>query len=222
MKIRHILIAAPLLMGGCGVGLWGLSEWVLRAEQQQVEQIAAADSEALAQGKALGYDAAVAGQNAATPAQWVAVADQWQSAIDVLDSIGYNSPSHAEARAKISEYRGNKFTALQQKTRAELAMGTDLERFLEWVKESDPTGAIVAGATVDPARPNIVEVTVTTGFLAQPIAVQREAAAGLQKGWAAAHSPLKPDDAFLWLRTSSGRRFGGSRAIGGTSIYVDE
>lgn len=212
------------LVAVSGLGLWGLLIWADRVEQQQAAAVVAANDNAaatLAQGKQLGYAAAVSGQSAISPGQWVAVADQWQAAVDVLESIPREAVSYAEAQAKATEYRENKIAALRRKSAAEQAMGTDAERFMDWVRSVDEQGLLVSSATVDPEHPETVEVTVTTAFLAQPVALQREGAAGLQAGWATIYSPTAPDDALLWLRTPSGRRFGGSRAIAGSMIYID-
>lgn len=216
MRFAKPLIITLLVL----FGLWGLNEW---SENYITNQAAAESAEDLARGKSMGYDAAVAAQDAVRPGQWHQVAEQWESAIDALENVPRESPSYLEAQAKADEYRENKIAALTQKSKAEQSQGTDIDRFLRLVADNDPNGVAVSGASVDPQHPEFVDVTVTTAFLAQPIAVQKEVAAGLQRAWAATYSPLEPDKAYLRLLTPSGNKFGGSRLlVGGTAIYIDE
>jgi len=184
-----------------------------------------AEVDYLQAGKDRGYNAAVMAQTANNEQTWDAVAERWAQAIAQLKLVPEGHPDEAEAKTKIEEYRVNLQVATTK--RDEVATPTtpvasDLEQFMAWVNEVDSSGAIVANAEVRDDDPDILEVTVTISFLAQNKEVQREAAVGLQRQWASINNPTKPDSAYLWLRTPSGKRFGGSRAIGGTVIYIDD
>lgn len=55
----------------------------------------------------LGYGAAKLTQSAYIPADWQYVMSRWQEAIVVLQSVPPQSAQHAQAQAKIQEYRSN-------------------------------------------------------------------------------------------------------------------
>jgi hypothetical protein len=55
----------------------------------------------------LAAEAAELTQTASTAQDWVLVANLWQDAIAILDSIPESDPNHAMAEAKAAEYRDN-------------------------------------------------------------------------------------------------------------------
>ncbi|MBW4484934.1 MAG: hypothetical protein KME14_20555 [Tildeniella torsiva UHER 1998/13D] len=231
MGVGRVVLVAPLVLGlnGC-LGLWALNAALPEVEDEPVvEAVAEAEPEPetdyLQAGKERAYNAAVMAQTASNVETWNLVAERWAQAIAQLKLVPMGHPDEAEARAKIEEYRVNLQVATTRRDALKPATApvmSELDQFIAWVREIDPNGTIVAGAKVRDDDPDILEVTVTVGFLAQNKEVQREGAAGLQRGWALVSNPTKPDSAYLWLRTPSGKRFGGSRAIGGTLIYIDD
>ena len=172
----------------------------------------------LEQGKTHGYTAAVAAQTAVTPGDWEKVADQWQRAMDQLDQVPREDPTYREAQAKHDEYFNNKLAALKNKSQGQI---TAIDRFNQWAKEADPSGAIVANAALDPEDAAILVVTVTPAFLSQNEAVKLEATRGIQQQWAKLSNPANPDRAHVWLKTATGTKIGGSRPMAATSVYVD-
>jgi hypothetical protein len=181
----------------------------------------------LAEGKRLGYAAAVSAGTAQSEGAWDAVAVRWQGAMDALGQVPQDSPNYGEAQAKRAEYDRNRRAALANRdalrSAQEAAQGAAvLDEFLRTVGAADPDGVLVQGARLNPHDAGTVEVTVTLDFLTMNKEVQRETAVGLQRIWASVSSPTKPDSAYLWLRTPSGKHFGGSRSLGGTLIYIED
>jgi hypothetical protein len=224
VRLKGCLTAAGvavLAMGGCT----GLLMMVPLPEEEVVETPAidagppapAPEVNHMEEGKKLGFEAATAAQTAATYEQWNSVARKWRAAIAELKEAPLATEQRDQALAKAKEYERN--LAVAELRAAELAPPGDLDRFNDWVREIDPPGNVIGKLVQDGSR---VEVYVTVNFLAQNKDVQREAAAGLQRQWAAIHSPTDPDKARIWLRTPSGRHFGGSRAMAGSMIYIDE
>ncbi len=70
------------------------------------------------QGKALGWQAAVAAQTAHTQADWQGVADLWAQAIALLESISEGEADSLQAQAKVEEYRANQAIAAQRQANA--------------------------------------------------------------------------------------------------------
>jgi hypothetical protein len=234
MGIGRLVLVVPLALGlnGC-LGLWALNAALPEVEAEPepvIEAVAEPEPEVvdyLKAGKERAYNTAVVAQTANTAEQWDVVAEGWAKAIAQLKQVPMGHTDEAEAKAKIDEYRVNLQVATTRRDALKPAVAaapvmSELDQFMAWVREIDPNGAIVAGAKVRDDDPDILEVTVTIAFLSQNKEVQREGAVGLQRGWALVSNPTKPDSAYLWLRTPSGKRFGGSRAIAGSMIYIDD
>jgi hypothetical protein len=85
--------------------------------------------------------------------------------------------------------------------------------------EADPDRSTFASIS---AEQNTLTVTVTSSFLAEPKSVRLEAAKNLHTLWAGALGVGNPDDARIRLVTQSGQKVGGSAAIAGGIIEVDD
>jgi hypothetical protein len=69
----------------------------------------------------IGYSAAVAAQTAETPEEWDAVAENYTSAITLLQQVPEANANHGNVEAKIEEYRNNRSVARDQEKKAETA-----------------------------------------------------------------------------------------------------
>jgi hypothetical protein len=68
----------------------------------------------------------------------------------------------------------------------------------------------------------IVNVYVSNSWHYEPKAMRKQAAQQFQQIWALIYSPNDQDRAHIWLKDISGNKVGGSRAIGGSMIWIDD
>ncbi len=124
MVIVENLIKSPLAWSIGGVGAIAIALIGVDYLRQPTEPSPSAalngveTSSPWQQGKALGWQAAVAAQTAQTQADWQGVADLWAQAITLLESIPEGEADYLQAQAKTEEYRANQAIATQRQANA--------------------------------------------------------------------------------------------------------
>ncbi len=97
----------------------------------------------------------------------------------------------------------------------------DRDRFMKAVREIDPKGALVVGASKGRRETNLV-ITVADGWHYQPYQMRLQAAQNLWSAWAKIRSPSDVDKARISIVDMNGNEVGGSRMLAGSLIWVQE
>ncbi|MGB3135916.1 MAG: hypothetical protein WBG38_10185 [Nodosilinea sp.] len=113
----HNLAKSPLAwsIGGVGaialvmIGVAYLGQSIPSASTPELEL--APSTSPWQQGTELGWQAAVAAQDAQFQTDWQRVSDLWGQAIAALESVPANDPNYAQAQTKAAEYRDNQAIA---------------------------------------------------------------------------------------------------------------
>ena len=205
---------------GCS-GLLTVAEAIIEATDDHWEN-----------GLEYGMAAAVAAQDADSPEEWDAVSQYWTSAI-----VELRQAEEAEAGQKIEEYEQNRAAAQararalrapevearQATERAERSQAIEaLKAYDAAVRSMDPEGNLFVDVRGYDDELKTVVVEVSAGWHYQPEAARLQAATNLWRGWVAARDLEQADFARLRIEDSTGRKVGGSRALAGSLIYVDD
>jgi pyruvate/2-oxoglutarate dehydrogenase complex dihydrolipoamide acyltransferase (E2) component len=98
----------------------------------------------------------------------------------------------------------------------------DAKEWIEFVKKVDKKNDIILSAEVRPESPHRLRITVSNSFHAEPYQNRLQSAQTMWKIWAGIHSPSEPDKSFISIVDRLGNEVGGSRAIAGSLIWVQD
>ncbi|MEB3337521.1 MAG: hypothetical protein VKJ46_08675 [Leptolyngbyaceae bacterium] len=168
-------------------------------------------------------------QSAKSRNQWQLVANQWQKAIQLMNSLPGYHPKYREAQSKILEYQryladadrqvkawGENQPSQYRRPKLSTPDKTSklpLAKFMVELRALDPNSQTIADVSLG-SKPGHLKLTVRNAFHYQPYPARLKAAQGLWWMWANSYSPHKPDQALIELLDFGGHRVGGSEKIG--------
>ncbi|MEO0985505.1 MAG: hypothetical protein AAFY20_08155 [Cyanobacteria bacterium J06639_14] len=181
-----------------------------------------------------GWVAAVSAQTARTEAEWKTVVAQWSAAIAELKQVPENSNEYAQVQAKVEEYEANRGAANQHMLQARTTQPESIDAsedptkrlaaFRASLSTIGPDSAIVADVSymeADDKRRTIL-IEVNDEWLSHSKSVRLRNATKLQQIWALHRDPESLDRAYIKIESATGQHVGGSRAIDGSIIWVED
>lgn len=125
--VRGVTLSAVLLVVGAGAYYYWTNrdrntpdpaapgtETVIPSAPTTTSLPTVAETDPFAEAVRLAEQAAAAGQDAQTPAQWLDLAAQWQKASDLMASVPSDDSRYAIAQDRTAAYRQNSLRALQE------------------------------------------------------------------------------------------------------------